>query len=109
MSGLDGGGRAGGSSSRSGNVSLGLSLAAIVVAIAAVGFGWAVPGPSGAPGIPGSEGGTGPAGSNGVNCWDLNGNGIADPATEDRNRDSLVNVVQDRLVISHGSILTARR
>ena len=56
MSGLEGGARAGGSSSRSGNVSLGLSIAAIVVALGAVGIGWAIPGPAGVPGPPGPRG-----------------------------------------------------
>ncbi len=78
MSGVEGAARAGAFSSRAGNVSLALSIAAIVVALGAVGIGWAIPRP---------------AGSNGANCWDLNGNGIADPATEDRNGDSLVNVL----------------
>jgi len=48
-------------------------------------------GPQGIPGINGSQGPRGQdgaAGSNGLNCWDLNGNEIGDPA-EDKNSDTL--------------------
>jgi len=43
-------------------------------------------GPSGANGATGATGPGGSAGSNGISCWDLNGNGINDPA-EDINGD----------------------
>lgn len=39
----------------------------------------------GAPGAPGADGADGASGSDGLNCWDLNGNGVFDVATEDVN------------------------
>ena len=45
-------------------------------------------GPQGPQGDPGQQG---PAGANGINCWDLNGNGIGDPL-EDINADLIVDV-----------------
>ncbi|MFC2068425.1 hypothetical protein ACFLTP_05410 [Chloroflexota bacterium] len=47
---------------------------------------WSIVGSAGNPGPQGEPG------SDGVNCWDLNGNGIADPE-EDLNGDSQVNVL----------------
>jgi hypothetical protein len=46
----------------------------------------------GPPGPQGDPGAQGPPGSNGLNCWDLNGNGAPDPATEDLNGDLVVDV-----------------
>lgn len=47
-------------------------------------------GPTGPTGIAGIAGSTGPTGTNGIDCWDLNGNGINDPA-EDINGDGFWN------------------
>ena len=47
---------------------------------------------SGCEGDDGRDGVAGPAGSDGVSCWDLNGNGIADPE-EDTNNDGVVDVL----------------
>jgi hypothetical protein len=44
------------------------------------------PGPAGADGAPGPEGA---AGIDGLNCWDLNGNGTCDLATEDNSGDGV--------------------
>lgn len=44
-------------------------------------------GPTGPAGITGATGATGIAGTNGIHCWDLNGNGINDPS-EDVNGDT---------------------
>jgi hypothetical protein len=44
-------------------------------------------GPQGAAGAPGTDG------ANGLSCWDLNGNGVGDVATEDLNNDGTVNVL----------------
>jgi hypothetical protein len=55
-------------------------------------------GPAGPAGVQGPigpigpAGAQGPAGANGINCWDLNGNGIGDLATEDTNSDGVVDV-----------------
>jgi len=46
-------------------------------------------GPAGADGPAGPQG---PAGADGINCWDLNGNGVPDVATEDLNGDTNVDV-----------------
>lgn len=40
----------------------------------------------------GDDGDPGPPGAAGYSCWDTNANGIADPATEDVNRDGRVDV-----------------
>ncbi|MCA6361799.1 MAG: collagen-like protein [Bacteroidetes bacterium] len=45
-------------------------------------------GPTGPTGAAGTPGPAGASGSNGLNCWDLNGNGINDPA-EDINVDNI--------------------
>jgi len=47
-------------------------------------------GPQGNPGIQGPQGIQGPIGPKGIDCWDLNGNGINDPE-EDVNDDGLWN------------------
>jgi hypothetical protein len=61
-------------------------------------FSWTDPGPAGTAGpagadgpkgAPGPDGEAGAAGTAGVACWDLNGNGIADPA-EDVNGDGFL-------------------
>jgi len=49
-------------------------------------------GKDGDPGPAGSTGATGATGSPGINCWDLNQNGVADLATEDVNKDGKVDV-----------------
>jgi hypothetical protein len=46
-------------------------------------------GPPGPPGEAGPPGPPGAAGANGLHCWDLNGNGLADPE-EDRNGDGSI-------------------
>jgi hypothetical protein len=53
-------------------------------------------GDTGATGAAGSQGSIGPAGSNGLNCWDLNGNGVCNLATEDANNDTVCNVTDCR-------------
>ena len=56
-------------------------------------------GPAGAEGpagLPGPQGAVGPAGAAGLNCWDLNGNGIADLSTEDVNGDGVVDPLDCR-------------
>ncbi len=53
-------------------------------------------GPQGQQGLQGPQGAQGPAGpqgQNGVACWDLNGNGVGDVATEDLNGDLAVDVL----------------
>ncbi|UCE59038.1 MAG: hypothetical protein JSU63_16535 [Phycisphaerales bacterium] len=50
------------------------------------GAGTPVPGPQGDQGLPGADGATGPEGEAGLSCWDLDGDGIADPE-EDANSD----------------------
>jgi hypothetical protein len=49
-------------------------------------------GTDGADGDAGSDGADGANGSAGLRCWDLNGNGVADPS-EDRNADGFVTVL----------------
>lgn len=49
-------------------------------------------GPAGASGAAGATGATGANGTNGISCWDLNGDGIQDPA-EDINGDSQWNAL----------------
>ena len=60
---------------------LGLSVTALAIALVSL---LVVPGPVGSPGS---------AGAAGVPCWDLNGNGLAELAVEDRNGDLQVNVL----------------
>ena len=52
-----------------------------------------LPGTPGDPGTPGTPGVPGDAGSNGLNCWDLNTNGIADITAEDKNGDGVVDAL----------------
>lgn len=47
------------------------------------------PGPQGPPGAQGDPGTPGAPGQNGLACWDLNGNGLCDAATEDINKDTI--------------------
>jgi octaheme c-type cytochrome (tetrathionate reductase family) len=49
-------------------------------------------GMDGMDGAPGATGPTGSSGSPGINCWDLNQNGIADLPDEDINKDGKVDV-----------------
>lgn len=51
------------------------------------------PGKDGTPGEPGAPGHDGTPGKDGVACWDLNGNGVCDPGSEDRNGDMQCNVL----------------
>jgi len=67
------------------------TLGAIALAIADVGV-VAFPGPAGPKGDTGAQGQQGPLGANGTNCWDLNENGVKDPATEDLNGDTVVDI-----------------
>ncbi len=53
-------------------------------------------GDDGAAGATGATGPSGPTGSAGINCWDLNQNGVADLATEDLNKDGKVDVLDCR-------------
>ena len=50
-------------------------------------------GADGSDGAEGVKGNTGTTGINGQACWDLNNNGTADLATEDKNLDGAVNVL----------------
>ena len=43
-------------------------------------------------GVDGQDGAIGPTGSDGIACWDLNGNGIGDPS-EDINGDNNIDVL----------------
>lgn len=49
-------------------------------------------GDPGEPGQPGNPGDPGDDGDDGLACWDLNGNGVPDIATEDTNGDGVVDV-----------------
>lgn len=64
-------------------------------------------GPAGPTGYDGSEGAQGPAGpqgSDGLSCWDLDGDGIADPG-EDINGDGLHNAVDCHGTVDLGEVL----
>src|SRR2546425_4615986 len=83
----------------SGGVGSALGAVAVVLAVIALIGSFVVPGPVGVPGQPGTAGSTGPegprgpTGTNGVNCWDLNGNGVADPPTGGRDGHPVVRVL----------------
>lgn len=47
----------------------------------------------GPPGVDGQDGAPGRDGRDGLHCWDLNGNGVANPRPEDRNGDGKVDVL----------------
>jgi len=49
-------------------------------------------GKDGTDGAPGTPGTPGTAGASGLNCWDLNQNGVADLATEDTDKNGTVDV-----------------
>jgi hypothetical protein len=49
-------------------------------------------GPSGPTGATGASGPSGPSGPPGLNCWDLNGNGVPDFPEEDTNGDGTIDV-----------------
>jgi len=49
-------------------------------------------GDDGKDGVAGDPGTPGTAGAPGINCWDLNANGVGDLATEDTNGDGIVDV-----------------
>ena len=61
-------------------------------------------GPIGPLGPQGDQGDTGPQGSDGLSCWDLDGDGIADPG-EDINGDGLYNAVDCHGVVELGEVL----
>ncbi len=71
---------------------LGLVLTATVLALSACSGDDGDTGPAGPTGQAGATGSTGTSGTNGLNCWDLNGNGVADLVTEDVNKDGKVDV-----------------
>ncbi len=81
-----------------------LGIVGVLLAVAALAINFVIPGPAGSvgpagpagptgqtglTGAPGPQGPQGPIGPNGYSCWDLNQNGIADPA-EDINLDTVV-------------------
>ena len=82
-----------------------LGLIAVILSVMALVLSTVVPRPSGVAGAPGEVGPVGPTGPRGpaglqggpgpagLNCWDLNGNGLGDVATEDRNGDLAVDVL----------------
>jgi len=75
-----------------GGVSAWLSVLAVILAVIALLLSWVRPGPAGVAGSPGAPGLDGTDGANGIACWDLNGNGAGDPATEDMNGDGTVGI-----------------
>jgi len=96
---------------RKGNAlaSLALALGAAGLALALVGMVM-FPGPAGAAGpqgLKGEIGNVGPAGSNGTACWDLNGNGIPDLATEDKNLDGAATVLDCKGPAGAGTVMAS--
>jgi octaheme c-type cytochrome (tetrathionate reductase family) len=74
------------------NLIRGAGRLAALLSAAVLAFGIAgCEGDDGKDGAPGPAGPAGSSGSDGVNCWDLNQNGIADLPDEDINRDGVVN------------------
>ena len=57
----------------------------------------------GPPGPPGKDGKDGAPGVKGLNCWDLNGNGICDLSTEDINKDGKCDAL-DCKGVANGSL-----
>ncbi len=74
---------------------MGKALSVITVVLAAVALGAALALP-GAVGPVGPQGPVGQVGAAGRDCWDLNGNGVPDVATEDLNGDAAVDVLDCR-------------
>lgn len=70
----------------------GVVLTATVLALGACSGDDGSQGPAGPAGDDGTSGATGATGATGLNCWDLNGNGVADLATEDVNKDGKVDI-----------------
>jgi len=89
MASAEGGAAPAAPSAPSTGVSKALSVVAVLVAVAALGINFAVPGPQGAPGTDGTDG---TEGAGGLNCWDLNGNGVKDVASEDLDGSGAVDV-----------------
>lgn len=81
---------------RTAGVSKALSAIAVVLAAVALAAALVIPGPAGPAGTTGETGTTGQTGADGRNCWDLNGNGLPDVATEDLNGDAAVDVLDCR-------------
>ena len=65
-------------------------LSALAISLLAGAFVAGCSGDDGKDGDPGPAGTAGTAGTPGINCWDLNQNGVADLATEDTNKDGKV-------------------
>ncbi len=87
------------SRSKSSGVGKALSIVALLLAAIALVVASAIPGPAGIAGDPGTDGANGADGADGADgasCWDLNGNGVPDVATEDRNGDAAVDVLDCR-------------
>src|SRR3989304_1752794 len=76
----------------SGRASLMTSVVAMFLAVTAIAMSFAVPGPQGQ------------GGQNGTHCWDLNENGMRDVATEDRNGDTVVDVVDCSATQNPGTV-----
>ena len=68
------------------------ALGALAIALLAGAFLAGCSGDDGKDGDTGPAGTAGTAGTPGINCWDLNQNGVADLATEDVNKDGKVDV-----------------
>lgn len=96
------------SSAGGGGIARVLSVVAVALAAVALVVNFVLPGPQGpagadgADGLDGNQGLAGPmgpmglTGASGRSCWDLNGNGIPDVATEDLNGDLAVDVLDCR-------------
>src|SRR3990172_3009447 len=87
---------------KSNGVSQTMNVAGVVMAVIALILSMTLPGPvgtagpEGPTGPPGGRGDTGLVGTDGTDglaCWDLNENGVAEAATEDRNADTTVDVL----------------
>src|SRR6266540_2607459 len=86
----------------SGGLARALSVVAVLLAVAALAINFVIPGPvgprgpdgaNGQDGTDGLPGANGQDGTDGISCWDLNQNGVPDVATEDRNGDLTVDVL----------------
>ena len=67
-----------------------------------------VDGSDGAAGTDGGDGATGADGSSGLNCWDLNENGVPDFPAEDLNGDGVVDVLDCNAIASGGAGVIAQ-